>query len=411
MSTSNQTSQTSLSEWECHKVGRAVEGQPVTEDEAMSTVAREILQAVIDAGPCQEARSEALLQYLKGMDQAEAILRAIVGQKGKETPHRPYVAPPRRMCMRDLRKKTFPAERWIVADLIPVGLTVLAGKSNTRKSWLALELAHAVALGEDFWGQRSDAGPVIYYALEDSLENTQDRCVAQNHPADVDIDVVTDFDKAERTDVIETIGKDMAVSRPNLVIVDTLSTLLRSMDQNSPEAMTEALSRLQSLAFEFGAAICVVHHAKKAKTDIDSLDEGDWYDAIRGSTAIVNSADAKFLIDARRGKGETEARVRAGGRRFRDEIDLRLQWDLNICKYVVEGDWSSVGFRPSENRLVHVLKQNGGRVESSQELAELASIAPGNLARDLTRLKQEGIVSEEPNGASKAIVLSPRYNI
>jgi hypothetical protein len=406
MGTSNQISRTDLSEWECHQICRALEGAVVTADDPpISAFADEILQAVTDVGNCPNSRKNALMQALQDLDDGDAILKAIVGQKGKETPPRPYVAPPRRMSMRELRKRTFPSEKWIVFKLIPQGLTVLAGKSNTRKSWIALELAHAVARGEEFWGRRTEPGPAVYYALEDSLENTQERCVTQGHVADVDIEVVTDFDEPERTDVIETIRSDMTAFKPKLVIVDTLSTLLRNADQNSPEAMTEALNRLQGLAFEFGAAICVVHHAKKGYADLDGFDEGDWYDAIRGSTAIVNAADAKLLIGVRRGKGETEARIRGGGRRFRDEIDLRLQWNPDTCVYKVEGDWFVSGFRSSEQRLIEILKQNGGRVESSQKLAELAGITPGNVARDLKRLKQQGIVAEEPNGSSKAFFL------
>ena len=54
----------------------------------------------------------------------------------------------------DLQKMTLPEPRWIVPGLIPEGVTLLAGKPRVGKSWLALDLAIAVATGAEALGIR-----------------------------------------------------------------------------------------------------------------------------------------------------------------------------------------------------------------------------------------------------------------
>lgn len=51
---------------------------------------------------------------------------------------------------------------FIVKDLIPIGLTLLAGSAKVGKSWLALWLSIAVAKGEAVWGYESTRCTTLY---------------------------------------------------------------------------------------------------------------------------------------------------------------------------------------------------------------------------------------------------------
>ena len=55
----------------------------------------------------------------------------------------------------------------IVEDLIPKGLTILAGAPKSCKSWMALDLSLAVSSGRTFLGKNTKACGVIYFAFED----------------------------------------------------------------------------------------------------------------------------------------------------------------------------------------------------------------------------------------------------
>ncbi len=64
---------------------------------------------------------------------------------------------------------------WVVEGLIPCGLTLVAGDPKIGKSWLGLDLALHVALGEPFWGFATKRGTVLYLCLEDTFSRVQAR--------------------------------------------------------------------------------------------------------------------------------------------------------------------------------------------------------------------------------------------
>jgi len=68
----------------------------------------------------------------------------------------------------ELQTKQFPPLRFVVPDLIPEGLTLLAGKPKVGKSWMVLDIAIAVASGRYTLGNlKPEQGDVLYLALED----------------------------------------------------------------------------------------------------------------------------------------------------------------------------------------------------------------------------------------------------
>ena len=65
---------------------------------------------------------------------------------------------------------------WIVPNLIPEGLLLLVGKPKQGKSWLALQLALAVASGGPlFQSYTANQSDVLYLALEDTPQRLQAR--------------------------------------------------------------------------------------------------------------------------------------------------------------------------------------------------------------------------------------------
>ena len=75
----------------------------------------------------------------------------------------------------ELQKMTLPEPRWIVPGLISEGFTLLAGKPKVGKSWLALDLAIAVATCGEVLGIKCPQAPVVYAALEDNQGRLQGR--------------------------------------------------------------------------------------------------------------------------------------------------------------------------------------------------------------------------------------------
>jgi len=90
----------------------------------------------------------------------------------------------------ELQRCEFPPMRWIIPDILPEGLTLLAGKPKLGKSWLALDAGLAVAGGGAVLGRVPESGPVLYLALEDNPRRLQRRMTRiepqLNWPADLE---------------------------------------------------------------------------------------------------------------------------------------------------------------------------------------------------------------------------------
>lgn len=72
-------------------------------------------------------------------------------------------------------QEELPPLRYIVDELLPQGLAILAGLPKIGKSYLSLDLCLCVAHGLPFLGKRTHAGSVLYLALEDSDRRLQKR--------------------------------------------------------------------------------------------------------------------------------------------------------------------------------------------------------------------------------------------
>ena len=81
-----------------------------------------------------------------------------------------------------LMEKDVKPVRYIVDDLIPAGVLMLAGSPKIGKSWMSLWLCLSVANGTDVWDLKSHKCDVLYMALEDSENRLQTRLRKLNMP-------------------------------------------------------------------------------------------------------------------------------------------------------------------------------------------------------------------------------------
>ena len=80
------------------------------------------------------------------------------------------------MSAANLEAIKFPEPNWIIPDIMPEGLTLLAGKPKLGKSWLCLSLGIAKACGGVALGTIQVAhSEVLYLCLEDPARRLQGR--------------------------------------------------------------------------------------------------------------------------------------------------------------------------------------------------------------------------------------------
>jgi hypothetical protein len=231
----------------------------------------------------------------------------------------------------------WPEPVWAVPGILPVGLCMLAGKPKAGKSWLALQIAQAVATGGMALGRRVERGPVLYLALEDTPRRLQDRMRHQGWPATAAGEAEfmtlarfeTELGNLATPDGIRRLAGQMHAKRYRLVVIDTLSRAIRG-DQNDADRMTAALSPLQGAALDLNCVVMMIdHHRKFSMADTDPiLDLG-------GSVAKGGTADC--LWGLYREQGKAGAILHILGRDV-DEIRLKLGHDPVTRCWQCEGD-------------------------------------------------------------------------
>jgi hypothetical protein len=133
----------------------------------------------------------------------------------------------RQVCWRvkDLLSATFPPPRWVVPDVLSEGLAVLAGRPKLGKSWLALQIAQAVACGGKLFEHAVEPGSVLFIALEDSERRLQQRLQLQGWPAAAAATFYTAWQPLDTGGLAE-LQAALDGEGYCLVIVDTLSRAL-----------------------------------------------------------------------------------------------------------------------------------------------------------------------------------------
>lgn len=160
--------------------------------------------------------------------------------------------------------------RWIIKGVMPHGeLAVLYGESGSGKSFMALDLAAAVALGLPWRGHKVHQGKVVYIAAE-GANGFRNRLRAYGHQhginlADLPLHVIhaapNMMEKADAIDVAKAVVK--VVGKPDLIIIDTLAQTMPGGNENAGEDMGKALAHCRGLHRATGALVLLVHHSGK----------------------------------------------------------------------------------------------------------------------------------------------------
>lgn len=187
---------------------------------------------------------------------------------------------------------------FLIKEMIPeVGITMLCGKPKTRKSFLALQMAIAVATGKDFFGFKVKQTSVALLDLEGSKSRISTRTLNMTTPIPKNVYVTNRVN--ERIADGSLIYKLQALhqQRPDigLVIIDTFGKARgnpKSSGQNAYDADIELFSPLTDMVMEEKFSLMFVHHQNKSKFTSDS------FDSVSGSTGITGSCDSVLQLNA-----------------------------------------------------------------------------------------------------------------
>jgi hypothetical protein len=283
----------------------------------------------------------------------------------------------------ELLDADFPEPAWLIPDLIPVGLTILGGKRKIGKSWLALQIACAVATGGKVLGQDVDRARVLYLALEDNGRRLQDRMTKQGWTRGAWADFRLGWDPLDAGGLV-TLQNAIQNEDYKLVVIDTLSRAISGRpDQMDVGDMTAILGNLQRLGQDQGAAIMVIDHHGKVTGQIGNEDP---VDDVLGSSAKGAVADA--LAGLYRERGKRGAKLILTGRDLEDRT-LALEFDPVTFCWQPSGAGGVVLTDP-QTAIVEALRDVGGM--TAAKVAQVTGQERGNCYRRLQELVTLGAV-------------------
>ena len=282
-------------------------GEPVT----MRSVGK-LLGRPLDAGPASAEEFDALVEAASGDSSG--------GTSEKPAPRFPVIP-----------AATFSSgepPQWLVKHVLPQAeLVVLYGASGSGKSFLALDIAAAIARGIPWRGKRVRQGRVVYIAAE-GAGGFRNRLKAYALANDVDlaaldigvIHAAPNFlDKGDAAAVAASITGHGGAE---LIIVDTFAQTTAGGDENSGEDMGKALSHCKALHRHTGAVVLLVHHSGK-----------DTSKGARGWSGIRAAADAELEVV----REETGRWVRLSKQKD-GEDELKWGFDLEVVQLGVDED-------------------------------------------------------------------------
>lgn len=194
----------------------------------------------------------------------------------------------------------FEPVRWAVPGYVPEGLTILAGRQKLGKTWLALDLAIAVAAGGNAIGSVScTSGDVLYIDLENGHRRIQDRLrklAPENGYGSSNgqdrFQVATEAPALDKGLIAHLDRWRTRVDNPRLVVIDVLQRVKPAgkASRNAFENDYAALSELQRWATENRLAVLLLHHTRKGGAD-------DPLEALNGSNGLSACADTTLVLD------------------------------------------------------------------------------------------------------------------
>jgi hypothetical protein len=289
----------------------------------------------------------------------------------------------------ELQDMEFPPIKWIVQDILPEGLTLICGKPKFGKSWFVLDMAFAVAEGDQFLGATCVQGSVLYLALEDNQRRLQDR-LQKIKPSEEWPSELSMINEAPRIGAggLRSIENWIATQQnPRLIIVDTLATIRPPKSGGQTDYLSDyaALRGLHRIASEHRVSVVVVHHVRKTEGD-------DPFDTVSGSTGITGAADATLILTKRTEDGGV---VLYGRGRDLQEFEKGVEFDQERCRWKYVGDPDTVFLGGSRQRILKALEAG---MQTPTAICEHSQLTMDNTNQLLKRMAEKGQIVKSGRG-------------
>lgn len=277
----------------------------------------------------------------------------------------------------EISEMLIPPIRYIVDELVPMGLGVLVAKPKIGKSWMILDLCLSVADGTPFLDFPTHQHGTLYLALEDGPGRMQRRIRKLLEGRKAPANMYAMFDAPRMDEGLLTALGNYLDEHPDihLVCIDTLSKIKPKAKpfENAYDADYGYMGDLKKFADSRGICLLIVHHTRKGKNQDDSFDN------INGSTGIMGASDFTIVLDKQTRMDEDASFILTG--RDVEQQERVIRFDASRCRWMMQGTSAEVATQRriaeyEENPIVKTLRElllqgDGTWTGNAQKLMEL----------------------------------------
>ena len=302
------------------------------------------------------------------------------------------------MTAEQLQSAPYSPEPFLVEELLPEGLHILAGAPKIGKSWLALWLCLCVAQGQPLWNFAVTQGEVLYLSLEDSYRRIQSRLfdLTDDAPQTLHFAIMADTLKHGLEQQIEQFLMEHPTTK--LVVIDTLQRVRGAgSDSNLYANDYQDIGLLKRLADRRHIAILLIHHLRK-------LHDDDPMNMISGSTGLSGAADSTFVLQ-KSSRLANIASLHCTGRDIPDRtLKLEFGEEDHVWKLLEDSKSCSGASKISTLQLTKLLSEllRADSIYLGSPSALSAKIDPdgrlGITPKKVTRLVLESVETLRENG-------------
>jgi hypothetical protein len=202
--------------------------------------------------------------------------------------NREYIFP----LLGDLEVENMKPSTGILGDILYANsIALLYAKSGRWKSFLALAMGYAIAIGGTLFGRQAIKGPVLYIAAE-GAGNIGKRLGALRRQHEIKGDIpfyllargINLLDATQTQELIADSEAQMP-STPAIVFIDTVARSMPGGDENVAKDVNTLFDAAQRIKDAWGCCVVLVHHDGKETNR-----------GARGSSALYANADTVLRI-------------------------------------------------------------------------------------------------------------------
>lgn len=288
----------------------------------------------------------------------------------------------------ELLETEFPEPRYAVPGILAEGLNFEAGPPKMGKSWKALNIALAVASGGHALGKIAvEKGEVLYLALEDPPRRLKERLrmLLNGGAAPEGLHFETSWRRlgAGGEEDIRAWLEEHPGAR--LVVVDVFAKVRPQVSDRADRYAADyhSMEPLKEIADDFGIAVFVLHHTRKAASE-------DYVDAVSGTQGLAGAADAILVL--RRARGQADAELHVTGRDV-EEKSYALRFDPLVGSWTLLGDAAEYAIGETRRQILDVLRGHGALTPKG--VADVSAVPHELAKKTLQRMLQDGQVVAE----------------